>query len=435
MFSGVRRWLAGLSADRGGNISVLFALSLVPIAGFSFAAVDFKMMSNVRHSYQMVADTAALAAASSPTDPYTTSDGYFDANTVLLPGTTIVSHGLQVDGSTFVYSATVTYETIFGSFIGVDSITIDISATAVRNQSTANEIAIVLDATNSMGFGDRWDDAVEAMETALKEIEASTVEGNFYASYVPYQDRVNIGTSRAGWLNDEAPGGWNGCVEPREGVIGSYAFALDDTPPIGDERFIASHNLDGGLWERGGNYPHCPDELVEPTPSITAVAQAFEGVKRNGTGRFDIGMAWGWRLLSHEWGSYWGQSGYPSTDADARQMLIFIADGNSNAYHWEVRSDITGPDDPELGELSEDSYGNNKGTVTGFEHMEDLCERIKEDDIELLVMQIGGQDHARPHFQACASSEAHYFEFDDLDDWVAAFKFAEETFESVRLVN
>ena len=416
-----------------GNISVAFALSLLPISAMSMMAVEYRMLTGLKASYQQAVDASALAGASAASNADAIARSTFESNAPNKTYVTVLSHGLDTSSGDYVYAANATYSTMAGGLVGLNSIEFSVSATAVKHMVPAADMAIVLDTTGSMSGGGLWSDVTLAMTTALTNIESTVDPNRFFISFLPYKDRVNIGASRSSWATGDTSGSWNGCVEPREEMIGSYDFALDETPPTGADRFVASNGLTGGLWERNSAYPHCPDELVPPTNSVSSITTAFQNVTRSGTGRWDVGLAWGWRLLSPRWGTHWNVAGYPSATPDARRMLVYIVDGKSTAYDWEMRNDISGPSDPDLGAPAPDTLGYNKGTTTAFDHLEDLCARIKADGIELLVMHIGGHSHARAPLEACATSEGHYFEVSDLDEWTAAFQFTENQFTTVRL--
>ena len=69
----------------GGNISVMFALSLVPITGAVGAAVDYSQSSSIKAAMQAAADSAALggirsASTLTPAAVTSTAVGMFNAS-------------------------------------------------------------------------------------------------------------------------------------------------------------------------------------------------------------------------------------------------------------------------------------------------------------------------------------------------------------------
>lgn len=294
---------------------------------------------------------------------------------------------------------------------GFSKLDIRALSTAVASGSEGMELAIAFDTTNSMGFGSTWTTALGTLKDVLGELEQYSGMNNFYVSIVPFADRVNIGTENASWLDKKAPANWNGCAEPRERDNGDVPWALDNEKPNGKNRFIASiPGVTGGLSKRGSGYPYCPNvALTGPTNDIGKVIKAADNFSKSGTGRFDVGMAWTWRVMSKKWRTEF--DGIPNSNSkrDARRKIaIMVTDGRTNAYDSEVSA--------------KNSWGWNEGSIDGFENMVRVCDGMKAENIEVFMIRVNGNDYAKSYMEDCATSDNHYFEISDNPSLQVAFK-------------
>jgi len=255
------------------------------------------------------------------------------------------------------------------------------------------------------------------VQGTLNDLEAYTGEDNVYISVVPFQDRVNIGTDRDDWLAAAAPADWNGCVEPRENAVPGFDFMLDDIRPA-----MAAFDPNDAVTSGWGN-TKCPGfSIAGPSSDIPSLLEETTTYSVSGTGRFDVGLAWGWRLLSPDWNGLWEESNYPAPDIKKRKKyLILMTDAKSSAYEREFSQ--------------QQDWEYNEASVDAFEHIVALCEDIKEDDIELFVIQFNGNDNADPYFQSCVSSPSHYVKTAAIVDVAYPFEHILSEFSNeVRLV-
>jgi len=152
------------------------------------------------------------------------------------------------------------------------------------------------------------------------------------------------------------------------------------------------------------------------------IVQATKAMTHGGTGRFDSGMVWAWRLLSPKWKGEWGVPNYPADHSDDRKKkLIFVSDGNSEAYSYEMSQEST--------------WGFNKGSMVAFEHLVELCSNIKNDGIEIYMLKIDGNTNADTYFEQCASSPSHFYRVREASDITLAFAdIVDELYADLRLV-
>ena len=392
---------------------------------FAGGALDFANQARVRGAVQEAADAAALAAAfaSVHAEDIELKAGQaahrvFQNNTALNQLNKGFKRKLQKVPGGFEYSIVAEIGTHFLKLGGMRSLEVSASATAVVPSSLGSEIASVVDATNSMGFGNTWSVAMDALEEVLEHLRLHADKNHFYATLIPYQDRVNVGESK--WLIGSPPANWNGCFEPREEIKPDYPYALTDAKPMGRKFDASIPGVTGGLASRGAPYPNCPNVAITgPTSDPEKISDAAKIMTRAGTGRFDVGLAWGWRALTHDWSGVWKVPGYPANPKKVRKTAVFITDGHTTAYKWEMSK-------------TED-FGWNNGSIEGFEHLVRICDEMKADSIEIFVFRTNGNPHSEPYFKDCASSASHYRTISSNEDLKDAFMLLIDEDDVIRL--
>ncbi len=402
--------LTRFSTDTRGSTAAMFVISSMAVAVMATAALEISSVETERARLQARADAAALAAASaSVTDPRarltTVADTVFAAQGD--QRLTNASGALTRRGDSFIYEATGTVRLGAAALLGVSEMELSARAVAQAAQAIDTEVALVLDVTASMGFGTAWSNARSAISSAVEGLEAASGAGKFNVTLVPYSDRVNIGVHRASWLDGPAPAGWNGCVEPREETVAGNPFALTARAarakpfdPSAPGRYISPNVSDDG-----GSVACPSNEIVGPTSDPRDIERALGNIQRTGTGRFDVGMAWGWRVLSSAWRGDWGVAGYPGAVSDQRRKVaVLFTDGYTTAYATEVGNGGA-------------PWGHNRGTAQGFENLVSVCSAMKNDGIEIYTMYVdGGPGNTRiePYLERCATSADHAFTIDNL---------------------
>ncbi len=251
-------------ATRRGNISVIFALSMIPLSMLGLAAIDFHRASSVKMQLQDALDAATLAAArsSGTTTPaiQTTGDQVLRANLDTFSQTSLTSDTftLNSDG-TVASSATVDVKPLIANlFLGSD-MTVNASTSVVR-QNNRIELALVLDNTGSMSqngkLGYLQTAANNLIDTLTAAQNRSVDPTAVKMSLVPFSMTVRVGSTYQSqtWMdqtgqspiNDQifatTSGGaqhanrftlftqlhqtWAGCVESRQ-----QPYDVQDTAP------------------------------------------------------------------------------------------------------------------------------------------------------------------------------------------------------------
>lgn len=425
-----------------GNFAITGALVASLLLLATGMAVDYSRVNNYKSKLQDSADAAALATAieyrqtnlKQFSSARKTGKDTFKNSTENLEKIKIRT--IQVKNDKVNNEVTVTssarLDPLFMQIFGYPRLDLSVTSTANIGSTRGAEIAFVVDGTNSMGFDNRWDTTMSSLEKVLTDLKHHTGSSNFFVSLVPFHDRVNVGTSikRLSWFKGTipatpAPNNWIGCAHPREETIGAFNWALDDDKPTGASRFeYSTKHDDSGVGQQWWG-ASCGNEITGPTNNISEIITAAKAMTNQGSGRIDVGLAWGWRILSPKWRNKWGQSDYPALNTEQRKKyLVFVSDGNSRTYGYEMDAAIP------------PSWPGNMGSPTGFAHFEDLCERIKDDGIEIYILQIEGNPKADKSFETCASSPKHHNKITDVEDVQIAFNNILRDFETdLRIVN
>lgn len=399
--------------SESGNVAMITAIVMVPLLICIGVGVDMTRLTSAHNKLQSAADSAALSAANAYVQGgkrkmRTVSKEVFESNVSEENAFEFSEHkAVLTADQTVQYSSKGSLKPMFPRLFGYPTLEFDVEAEATLRVPKGLEVAIAFDSTASMGSGSTWQDAMAVVGGSLESMRNMTGEDNFNVSLVPFSDRVNIGRSRGSWVAGPVQGNWRGCVEPREEVQGEFQWMADDDT-AGSEPFTATgrnQRFPNTLWRLT-----CPSVAITgPTNEPDDITRALRAMRPGGTGRFDPGLAWAWRLLSPEWAGEWGVRDYPALDTKKiNKKLIFVSDGKTLAYDYEM-SQTSG-------------WGYNTGSVAAFEHMVEMCRRIKEDDIEIYMVQPNGNPHATSYFQECATSPDHYYAVPNGSDVTIAFE-------------
>ncbi|MGD2133910.1 MAG: pilus assembly protein [Maricaulaceae bacterium] len=250
------RALHRLSADRRGNVAMMFALTIIPFLVLAGLAIDIARTVMVRERLGQAVDAAILAVGAAPelteTEAQTFGEQFFAANygDDLLGSTYDID--IEIQGNLITMSASAEVPTTLLAIAGKSSFKIRQEAQALRGGNDL-ELVLVLDNTGSMSgskiesLRDASTQAVELLfDTAANDPDAVQI------GLVPFAATVNVGTSfeRVWWMDadaqspahhhehtwnaeinrwdlfDEIGVDWAGCVESR-----AEPYDLDDTPP------------------------------------------------------------------------------------------------------------------------------------------------------------------------------------------------------------
>jgi Flp pilus assembly protein TadG len=405
-FLDIRCKIARFRSSDKGAVAVLFALGLVPTTMMVGAAVDYSGATNAKTLMQQAADASALTAASlgssTPTERRNRANAIFRANMAAMPELAGVTGSLtEHPGNIYRYTVNAQFSTNFVRIAGFDSVGLQVKSDATTGGSGGQPLEFVIahDITNSMFFDPaQFSRAVAAMQGFVTRVFAGSQNGTVVGSVQPYSDRVRLRPNANAWATGGQPGGWQGCLAPREQVVAGRPNTLTDDPPSlvpFAYHVNVTKTAPGGYSYTFGCYGA---QITAAEESATPLIDALQQMGQGGTGRLDEGMAWSFRLLSPRWRNRWNNGQYPRDYNAARKIAILVTDGRTEAYRYEVL--------PPSGVAN--VYGGNMGSQLGFENLEHVCTQMKTAGIEVVVVQLDGNSSFTAHARRCASSGQHY---------------------------
>ena len=337
-----------------GSAMPFIALGVFMLTGAAGVAIDMGRLQIVQSRMQNALDATGLAVGSevSTTNLTSETNKYFYAN---FPsgymGTTITSGPTATpnsDNSVINLSVSGTVPMTFMQIFGKTSS--NVSATSViTRQSKGMELVLVMDNTGSMansaGGGVSKISAAKTAAQSLLDILYGTnnnTSTNLWVGVVPFSQAVNIGTSYTSWLDTTydntlnwGTSSWYGCVEARTNGSSTPQYDISDDPPsvalfrqyyspcntssYGSNKWYGTnassynncssgtgvHYLSTTPTTRGPNYL-CPIPLQPMVAEKSTVMATVNAMQPNGDTHINLGLAWGWRMLSPRWQNLWG---------------------------------------------------------------------------------------------------------------------------------
>lgn len=431
LFSGLKKF----KDDTTGSILVYASLAMIPVVGFAGMAIDTARGYMLRSHLSESIDAATLAAGKSLTalDIETDVNRYFTLNF----GANYMN--ARVDGPHVNYiedtneirvSATATIDTTFMKLMGRD--TLDVSAkTKIQRNVRGMELVLVMDNTGSM----RDSGKMTAMKNAAQELidilygSRETVD-NFWVGLVPYVASVNIGNHYTNWLQGYTPSSynpttWKGCVEAR-----TAPYDQNDAPP-NVQRFrpyfypSASDNNWPSVrpenhWQNDGRGPNlgCGPAITPLTAEKSIVSEAIDEMlpwHRGGT-LTNIGLVWGWRVLSPRWRGWWnGVDSELPMDYETPLMdkvVIVLTDG-VNQFHNFNGNSPQGSDYTAYRRRNQGVLGVTSDAAVTAEvntRMSTVCSAMKQEGILIYTITFQLNNATTQNlFRNCATSPGHYY--------------------------
>ncbi|MCW5724724.1 MAG: VWA domain-containing protein [Maricaulaceae bacterium] len=243
-------------AAKGGNVAMVFAAAMLPIALAVGGAIDFSQALNARARLAAALDAAALAVAGSPNlsdgaarelaENFLTSN-YTEAHIGRVQN---IQLAINHQTGTVTIGAETAVRTTLLHLAGVHEIVVGWE-TEARRARHGIELSMVLDTSGSMAGT-----PIQALRDSVAVLigilfETADDLDKLHIGMVPFSTAVNVGTQfeRAWWLDPNAqnpihseefsPGAnrwtmfdalpdhdWGGCVEARR-----IPYDIDDTPP------------------------------------------------------------------------------------------------------------------------------------------------------------------------------------------------------------
>jgi Flp pilus assembly protein TadG len=459
----LRNRAQGFVRNQTGAALVILAASLVPAIGATGLAVDGFIAYLVDDRLQGAVDAAALSTGA-------VIDGggqNLEAQQMVevnFPkgylGATLnsVDVGYANNFTRISIDATATAPTYFAKILGTDSVQVQARA-VVERTIPAVELALVMDNTGSM----RSNNKIGAMKQAAHDlIDIIKPEGSLnddvWVGLVPYTATVNIGPQHTDWLHpndrvhmskiDFLTTNWKGCVEarkgggdendltPEESPFTSYYYGSDVDnnwwPPFGtiDERNSSQNNGRGPNLGCGPAMTFLTTDRDEILLGINEMLPWHRGGTLG-----NLGLSWGWRMLSPRWRGVWDDDPASARPVDyddpaIDKIAIVMTDGQNQLYDWPNHGPTNG-----VGPLGSDFSSYGRLQTFGFPSLDSArrevdsrfartCETMKASGIQIYTMTFGTtpDKDTQALYRRCASNVDNYFHAPSNDDLIEAFR-------------
>ncbi|HXA38290.1 MAG TPA: pilus assembly protein [Phenylobacterium sp.] len=419
--------------DRRGVSAVAFAITFAVLAPMSLGLFDVYQANEQHGKLQDALDAATLyAARSSATDnPTINSIGSkaLAANLQLVPGATLTSSSFTlVNNNTQVQAQAAVQLSAFSPMAGHSPV--QVSSEVTRNGNNI-EVAMVLDNTGSMAGSPL--SSLQSAANQLIDLVVSNTQTPFYSkiAVVPYSNAVNVGayaaTVRGVPITAPSPIAapcidLPGCTKMKfttaSGSPPTFNVSSCVSERTGAQAFTdASYNGAPVGWVYPAADNPCIGATIQPLSSNKTTLHNMIGtLTAGGSTAGHIGVAWGWYMLSPNWGGLFpsGSQGAAYGTPNTLKVVILMTDGAFNTAY--CKGAISNPSSATDGS----SGGSNEHAACAspngdsFTQAQSLCSAMKAAPNNVIIYTVGFlHGGADPQAQAilanCATDAAHAY--------------------------
>lgn len=436
------RFAARLARDTRGVSAVFFAISFAVMAPMALSVFDVYQSTEQRGKLQDALDAATLyAARSTATDTAGISavgTKALIANLQLISGATLSSSSFVLvssAGDTKVVAQAKVALPAYAPMAFTHS-PVQVSSEVTRPGNNL-EVALVLDTTGSMA-GTR----IANLKTAankLIDLVVSDQQSPYYSklAIVPYSNSVNPGTylntvrGTPGIGTDSTPLPGLAAIKftNKSGSLKTFNVGNCVSERQGSQAFTdASYTTAKVGWVYASSTENpCIGAAIQPLSSDkTALKATITSLAAANSTAGQIGLAWGWYMVSPNWASLFPADAKPAAYGTAHliKAVILMTDGAFNtAYCKGVISKDSGS-----GSGSDSNHINcNAPNGDAFAQAAAICANMKASPNNVVVYTVGfdvGSDAAAQAVLAnCATDASHvYFPADDGTSLQVAFQ-------------
>jgi Flp pilus assembly protein TadG len=426
----VRRSLRAFRLNRRGNVTMTFALSLIPMIAAIGSAVDYSRANSARSAMQAALDASALIL-SKDAQTLTTDQLNAKALSVFLanfhrseatdisvtPAFTNPTPGsfvLQINASGKVPT----------TFMGMWQPTMSISANAQAVWGMKRlELALALDNTGSMQSSQKMTQLKLAAKDLLKTLQnAAKKADDVRVSIIPFTTDVNVGTANvnANWIRwDEwdADSANQGCSKTQ------YTSKFNCQNNGGTWGPKPHSNWNGCVWDRDQNNDvtnvatssgtkstlysahqesACPVPMLPLTNDWSALNAKIDAMTPNGNTNVTIGLQMAFQSISPV-----APFNASATQADLDKVIILLTDGDNTENRWST----------------------NQSTIDARTKL--ACANVKAANIKLYTIRV--IDGNASLLQQCATKPDMYYDVQQASQLSAVFSTIAQNLANLRL--
>ena len=420
--------------SESGSVLPMFAAAALALFICAGVAIDYSRVSATRNQLAVALDVAALHAATmtNATDAQlkiaaenAMNENYLGGEFGPLTDFTLVATTEAID-----VSATAQLKTSFMQLIGKTYIDVTMSSEAMRAGNSL-EISLVLDTTGSMAGS-----KIASLKTAAKDFTDIVVWDDQSQSYskvsiAPYSMGVNPGAYLAQAIGNITPGTCNtpGCGKFRFNPATGGGQKIFDIGNCVSERTGPEAYTDAPVATAkvGLNYPApgngCLSNQILPlTSNKPTIHASIDALNASGSTAGQVGVAWGWYLLSPSFGLWTGNSVPAAYGTDRLQkIMILMTDGeyNSSYCNGVISQDLT----PGSGSTS-NHINCNATNGNSYTQANTLCTAIKQKGVVVytIAFELVNSQNARDLMTNCATDSSHAYTAASEAELIAVFR-------------
>ena len=395
-------------SDTGGNVAIIFALSVVPMLLAAGSAIDFVNAANTKTQLQAALDSGALAAAASQN----LSDSEREHVAKMVFAQNFKSRNGQTPPTTFAIdndqitmSADFAMPTAFMRLAGINTMDIGSSVTVNLPEMKSAEIVLALDYSGSMGEYVSGKQKYVAMREAaiqmVDDLTAGEAADKVRFGLVPFSHHVNVTLPGKYVVGADPTTDWTGCTQDRQyphnlGV--ETPDELDDATKWGQPQ-APEHASSGcsGYAPRSLTVRPVSDQHDE-------VKDQLNDMQPYAWTHIALGFEFAWNLLSQN-APFTDVA--PDGDDDTMKVIVLLTDGRQT--------------EPAFGP------GASRNVAQGENNLETLCENAKTSGIRVITVAFDLQHQdTEDRLKGCASDpDKDFFIADDGAELA-------NTFEAIR---
>lgn len=333
-----------------GGVAPFLALSLIPLMGFTGAAIDYGRANATKVAMQAALDSTGLIMSK---EAQTLSGAALGARINAIfnaqfnrPEAQNVSVSYQFNApaqGSFSLKLTGYAEvpTRFATLIGTSQLPVSSTAEIVWGMKKLN-LALALDNTGSMASSGKMAALKTAAHNLLNTLQqAAKQPDDVKVSIIPFATDVNIGTTYkdASWVD------WEQWEEVNGTCSNTNYKSKSACNGAGKVWTVASHNTwNGCVWDRDQNYDvqntapgsaqatkfrahqatNCPAAMMPLTDDWAALHARINAMTATGNTNVTIGMAWAWQTLSDV-----APMNAPEPAPDLDKVIVLLTDGDN----------------------------------------------------------------------------------------------------------
>lgn len=383
--------------NTSGQVSVLFAIAVVPLLISAGAAIDYVGAYRANTQLQSAIDAAAMAVATAhnKTNVERKEIGmqFLSEN---LHGVDLanVDASIVIEDGVVTISAKYPYPTSFMALAGIDEMPVNRQAQVAGGRDMSAEVVMVLDYSKSMEDSNKYVRMRNAASDLVDQLVAAKGDGSLKFGIVPFSSMVRTSMPREFVTQASQSSTWTGCTQDRK-----YPYNTGISTPTGanDTKwgYIENSPQNTGASNNCTAYANKKIKILPLTEDANTVKDQLADMRPIGYTNIPLGVEFGWNLLDP---SEPFTEGASLDDRSTRKFIIILTDGVQTTPGW-------GPNNSRTLKRAQENLvklcqGMRVAGVTIFT----IAYDVTDTDVTTLLKSCAGQNYFQSESGAAAIS-------------------------------